>query len=177
MSLPLLLAADPAPVTTADPLTGLYILIGSQMVITLIGSVVAFVKWLGSRTVEREDKDKEKLQKEIDELKEDLESVQEKFEEQLKKNERAISDMDRLVLDTRGEVKSIAAIVESIRGSVSNLVENTDKRIEKQAEHYRVEQTKTLTQVNDALEKLEYSLRQDTTRAIHDARLLGKKRT
>lgn len=115
---------------SADALTPLYYLIGSMVVAQLIGAIFTFVKWLGSRTVEREDKDKEGIQRQLDDH-------DKKFEE----------------------------IENSVVG-----------RLEKQADFYRLQVKEAMQSVDKKIEDLEFRLRQDMARAVHDAMLISKSR-
>lgn len=158
----LLLAAAPpsVPAAPADPLNSLYVLVGSVVVLQLIGMGFAFVKWLGSRTVEREDKDRAKL------------------EERLEKLEKTYAETERSMLTMGSDVKAMSAAIETIRTTVAELRTNLETRFDKQSEFYRGQMKEMLGSVTEKLEKLEFDLRQDTTRAIHDAQVLrgSKKR-
>lgn len=163
-----LLAAAPAVAQTTAPapaggesLTALYLLVGTAVIGQLVGLIFGFVKWLGSRTVEREDKDKE-------ELRESLKEHEERFSD----TNRKLADLDRVVLMTQSEVKATHELVGSIRGAVAEIKVSLDTRFEKQADFYRSALKEHVTNLTDQLEKLEYQIRQDTTRAIHDAAAL-----
>lgn len=143
-------AATPTP----DPLNSLYLLVGSVVVLQLILMGFGFVKWLGSRTVEREDKDKAKL------------------EERLEKLERSFAETERSMLNMGADVKAVSTSIETIRTTVAELRTNLETRFDKQSEFYRGQMKEMLGNVTEKLEKLEYDLRQDTTRAIHDAQVL-----
>jgi len=158
----LLLAAPPVP-PAADPLGPLYMLIGSVVVLQLIGMAVAGVKWLGTRTVEREDRDKEALRSMLKEH-------EERFEEQ----DKMIASLDRSVVSLQAEVKQAMHALESIRGGVSEVRLGLDSRFEKQAEFYRSALKEFMAQMEKKLEDLEIRLRQDTARAMHDVQTLAR---
>lgn len=157
-------AVPPAPVS--DPLTPLYALIGSMVVLQLVGMVVAFVKWLGSRTVDREDKDKEELKKR-------LEEHDDKFEE----TDRSVAAIDRAVGTVQLEMKQVLSTVEATRGMVIEIKGAMDNRFEKQADFYRTQVKELLQGVDKRLEDLEFKLRQDMSRAVHDASMMSKPRS
>ena len=58
-----------------DSLTPLYAMLGASLVAQAGAAVVGFVKWLGARTVDHEDKDKADLKARLD-------KHEERFEEQ-----------------------------------------------------------------------------------------------
>lgn len=183
--LPLLLLAS-APVASysssesgEDPLKALYYLIGSQIFLSIIAMAVGVVRWMASRTVEREDKDKESLAKRIDahetrfkEVEEKhakkLEELEETQDERVKEIEDALHEMERSVNGVVSDVKSVRETLESIRGGVAELRTGLDSRFEKQAEFYRATSREYTTGVEKKLEDLEYKLRQDMTRAVAD---------
>lgn len=143
----------PLPVTT-DSLTPLYFLVGTSVVGQLIAMGFGVVKWLGSRTVEREDKDKQKLEERIDKL------------------EKTFAETERTLLNMGADVKAVSTSIETIRTTVAELRTNLETRFDKQSEFYRGQMKEMLTNVTEKLEKMEYELRQDTTRAIHDAQVM-----
>lgn len=148
-------------------LTPLYLLVGTGVVAQVAAGIVGIVKWLGSRTVEREDKDKE-------DFKESLKEHEERFDSL----EKSLREMDRTVLTVQNDVRSVSMAVESIRGNVVDLKAALETRLDKQSEYYRGQMKELLSQVSEKLDKVEYDLRQDTTRAINDAKmqLSAKKR-
>jgi len=158
----LLLAAAPvAQVPVApppDPLAPLYILIGSMVVLQLGAMIAAFIKWMAGRTVEREDKDKE-----------DVRSRLAEHDEKFQKLERTLGDLDRLLVSLSADGKNHHSSVEAIRGTIAEIKGQVENRFDKQAEFYRAQLKETVANVTEKLEALEYQLRQDTTRAIHDA--------
>jgi len=164
----LLLAAAPVSVPApTDPLTPLYILVGTAVVGQLAALVFGFVKWLGSRTVEREDRDKEKFEERLD-----------AHDDRFKALEQSIANLDRAVLTMQSEVKQTHELVSSIRGAVAEIKIGLDSRFEKQADFYRSALKDHVSNLSDQLEKLEYQIRQDMMRAIHDAQTLrGRKKT
>ena len=148
----------PPPSTTTDPLNALYLLVGSVVVTQLIGAVVGVVKWLSSRTVEREDKDKESVQNRLDEH-------EEKSEEQ----DRTIANVDKVVGGVQAEVKQVLSAVETIKGVMSEIRDAMDKRFEKQSEFYRTALEKMQADYDAKLKAMETQLRHDMQRSIHDA--------
>lgn len=153
----LLLLAAPSPVPQADPLAPLYYLIGSMVVLQLGAMIFAGIRWLMSRTVQREDEDKQGLRKRLD-------KHDERFEEQ----DAAISELDKVVSNLQNELRQVRDTLESIRGGVAELKIGLDQRFEKQAEFYRVSLKDFVAQLEKKLEDLEYKLRQDMTRAVAD---------
>jgi septation ring formation regulator EzrA len=162
MSFLALLAAAPVPppppAPVEDPLKALYLLIGSLVVLQLIAMGFALVRWLASRTVEREDKDKEDLRSRLDE-----------HDERFSKLERTLNDLDRLLGKVEQDSKSHHASVESIRGAISEIRGSIESSRDKQADYYRSQLKEAMVAVTEKIEKLEFDIRQDTTRAIHDA--------
>lgn len=161
--------AVPQAATPADPLGPLYYLLGSQLVLMVIGMAAGIVRWLGSRTVQREDEDKKAL-------KASIEALQKKYDERFEEQDDQLNDLDKSLSTLQSEVKSMRETLENIRGGVAELKPALDARLEKQAQHYR-EATKEYTeQVEKKLTELEYKLRQDMTRAVADhMRARGKK--
>jgi len=167
----LLLAAGPAispatpPPPSSDPLSPLYILIGSTVVLQLIALIVGGVKWLAGRTVEREDKDKE-----------DLRAAIKKHDERFEEQDDAIAALDKSVIALQSEVKQVMHALEGIRGGVSEVKLGLDQRFEKQADFYRGQVKELGVEVGKKLDELEYRLRQDAARAMHDASALARGR-
>lgn len=163
----LILAATPAAATappapaqapSGDSLTALYILVGTAVVGQLIGLVFGIVKWLGSRTVEREDKDKESIQTRLDEH-------DEKFAEQ----DRSIAAVDKIVNSVQGEVKQVLSAVDTIKGMVQEITKAMDNRFEKQGDFYRGNLDKFIASNDSKIQALETQMRHETQRSIHDA--------
>lgn len=152
--------ADPATATAALDLGPLYALVGTAVVGQVAGAIVGIVKWLGSRTVQREDKDKE-------DFKADLKAHDERFTE----IEQSLREMDRTVLTVQTDVKAVSGAVETIRSTVVELRAALENRFDKQSEFYRAQMKELMAQVTEQLEKVEFDLRQDTTRAITDAKM------
>lgn len=94
----------------ADALTPLYILVGTGVVAQLAGAIVGAVKWLGARTVEREDKDKQ-----------DIKATLKEHEGRFEELEQSLRGMDRSLLIVQNDVRQVSGAVESIRGSVAEL--------------------------------------------------------
>lgn len=155
--------ASPPPAQASDPLSPLYILIGSTVVLQLIALIVGGVKWLAGRTVEREDKDKEDLRASI-------KKHDERFEEQ----DDAIAALDKSVITLQTEVKQVIHTLDAIRGGVSEVKLGLDQRFEKQADFYRAQVKDLMAVVEKKLEELEYRLRQDAARAMSDASVLAR---
>jgi hypothetical protein len=84
--------------------------------------------------------------------------------------------MDRSLALLQLEGKQILSVVEGTRGAVGEVKAGLDNRFEKQSEFYRGQIKEVFAAVTEKLEKLEYDLRQDTTRAMRDAQELGKPR-
>lgn len=147
----------------SDPLTPLYILVGTSVLAQVAGMIVAFVKWMGSRTVQREDKDKEEIQKRLDEH-------DEKFDEQ----DRAVGLVDKAVSSVQVEMKQVLSTVETTKGMVIEIKGAMDNRFEKQADFYRQQVKELKVDLDKRIEDLEYKLRQDMTRAVHDASLMSR---
>jgi chromosome segregation ATPase len=148
-------------VPDADSLSSLYMLVGTSVVAQVAAAGVGVVKWLGSRTVERDDKDRESLR-------ESLKDHEDRFTDM----NRKLADLDRAVLVTQSEVKQTHELVGGIRGAVAEIKASLDTRFDKQADFYRASLKEHVTNLTAQLEKLEYQIRQDTTRAIHDAAIM-----
>lgn len=159
----------PAPAQAASDLTGLYVAVGGLVLAQVVGLAFAFVRWIASRSVEREDKDRQKLEQEVEDLRDE-------HDDRLEKLDGAIAEMTRAVDRVQHEGKQILVLVEGIRGAVGEVKANLDNRFEKQSAFYREELSKAFAQVAEKLEKLEFDLRQETTRAMRDAQQLASKR-
>jgi chromosome segregation ATPase len=142
----------------SDPLAPLYYLIGSMVVLQLGAMIFGAIKWLAGRTVEREDRDKE-----------DLRSRLADHDDRFGKLDRTLSDLERLLGQLSAAGATNHTSVEAIRGAVAEIKVQVENRFDKQAEFYRSQLKETVVQVTEKLEKLEFDIRQDTTRAIHDA--------
>lgn len=170
------------PVSAGSDLTALYAMVGTVVVGQAAAGIVGIVKWLGSRTVEREDREKEDFKAELKahdarfaaveqllniEIKAAGKAAEERFEE----IEQSLRDMDRTVLTVQTDIKAVSSAVESIRSTVVELRAALENRFDKQSEFYRSQMKEVMGQVTEKLEKVEYDLRQDTTRAITEAKL------
>jgi hypothetical protein len=142
-----------------DPLTPLYLLVGAGVVTQVVAAGFAIVKGLAGRAVSRELQDKEKVEAEVA-----LHTAR------LIEAERAL---DRLK-EKQGELRDT---VEQLRGIVATTKGHVDERIEKQAGSYRAEVKDLMAAIDAKLQRLEADIRQDMTRAIHDAIALGKRRS
>ena len=111
---------------------------------------VSFVQFLGRRTVDREDKDKENIQKRVDALGTRLTSI------------------DHQLISIQSDMKQNFAQLENVRGGVTELRVGMDGRFEKQAAFYRAEVKEGMELMTEKLEKLEFSVRQDMSRAMAD---------
>lgn len=131
--------------------TALYTVVGALVVAQLAGLLAGFVKWLGSRTVEQEDKEKASIRA-------DIKAHEERFDEL----DKAVRDMDRTVLTVQNDVRQMNTSVENIRGNVAALQSTLETRLDKQAEFYRAQLKDTLEQVNDSLARMESDLRRDS---------------
>jgi hypothetical protein len=151
-------AVTPAQAPSGDALTALYILVGTAVVGQLIGLIFGIVKWLGSRTVEREDKDKESIQTRLDEH-------DEKFAEQ----DRSIAAVDKIVNSVQSEVKQVLSAVDTIKGMVQEITKAMDNRFEKQGDFYRGNLDKFIIGNDAKIQALETQMRHEMQRSIHDA--------
>lgn len=157
---------DPAPaLDAAEGLRPLYYLIGSMVLAQAIGAGIGIVRWLGSRTVEREDKDKEDVRAELKE-----------HDERFEKQERAIAELDRSLLSLQAEMKQTHTLAEGIRSTVVEIRTNLDNRFEKQSEFYRSSLKEHSGTLEEKLGGLERSFRQDITRAMSDVQTMSSAR-
>lgn len=141
-----------APVAVApDALGPLYMLVGAAVLGQVVGLVVGFVKWLGTRTVQREDRDKQ-----------DLES-------KLKKHGEELDALKQTLATHTVEFKNALEKVAQMKGAVDEIKANIEGRFDKQGEWYRGQLKEHAGQMSADLKNLEFQLRQDTSRAIHDA--------
>lgn len=173
-----LLAAPVAPVAPAasvsDMLTPLYVLVGGLVATQVVKAGFSFVKWLGARTVANEDKDKADIRKQVEELKVDIRKQLEEHDERFEELDRTVSTVDRSINTVQLEMKQVLSTVEATRGMVVEIKGSMDNRFEKQSEFYRGQIKELLVGVDKRLENLEYTLRQDMSRAIHDASMMNK---
>lgn len=154
-------AAPPAAAPPSDPLTPLYALVGAQVVISLIGTGVIFVRWLASRAVANEDKEKQELKARIDKM-------EQRFEERLEEQDNANNALEKSVNSLQSDVKQVLSTTGSMHGGITELRLNFEKHIDKQAAHYRDEVKTFIISMEKKVEESEIRLRQDMTRAIAD---------
>lgn len=180
--LQLVLAAPPPAPPTGDGLSALYLLIGGQVVLTTIGMIAGLVRWLGSRTVEREDKDKEDLRAQIRLHDARFKELEERNDERFEELEDSIAALDKTMTTMQAEMKQLLTKMDAVRealgemkGGWQTFEKSLDNRFDKQGDFYRNLLKEHAALVSDKLEKLEFSLRQDTSRAIHDAQTLRSK--
>lgn len=157
----------PAPVPVPPPSgeTALYLVVGLLTVTQIAGLIAAFIRWLGVRTVENEDKEKKGLRDRLD-----------KHEARFEELEDAINGLEKTLTSVQTELKQTHELVGSVRGAVAEIKATLETRFEKQSEFYRSALKDHATSVTESLERLEFQLRQDTTRAIHDAQTLTTSR-
>jgi hypothetical protein len=155
-------------------LTPLYALVGSLVLLQLIKSGFAFVRWLGARTVANEDKDKAEVRRQIEEQKLEMRKQKEEHEARFEEIDRTVSAIDRAMGTVQLEMKQVLSTVESTRGMVVEIKGSMDNRFEKQSDFYRGQIKELLVGVDKRLEDLEYALRQDMSRAIHDSAMMSK---
>jgi chromosome segregation ATPase len=148
-----------------DGLSKLYLLVGAGVVAQLMAAGFGIVRWLGSRTVEREDKDKEDVRAELKE-----------HDERFEKSERAIADLDRAIINLQAEMKQTYTLAEGIRGTVIEIRTNLDNRFEKQSEFYRASLKEQSSLLDEKLGSLERVFRQDITRAMSDVQAMSAAR-
>ncbi len=154
-----------APVPPPSGETALYLVVGLLTVTQIAGLIAAFVRWLGARTVENEDKEKRDLRDRLD-----------KHEARFEELEDAINGLEKTLTSVQTELKQTHELVGSVRGAVAEIKATLETRFEKQADFYRSALKDHAAGVTDSLEKMEFQLRQDTTRAIHDAQTFTSRR-
>lgn len=155
MSLPQQVAAAPSD------MTAIYLLVGMFVVKELLAFGSGFVKGLASRTVEREDRDKQALQKKVDEL-------EKKFDDRFEEQDDQLNELERSVDRANNELKQVRDTLESIRGAVVEVRSGLDSRLEKQADFYRAQTKEYVVGIEKKIEDLEHKLRQDMARAVGD---------
>ena len=116
-----------------------------------IGLVISFVQWLGSRTIQREDADKKKV------------------EERLENHEKRLTEMDRAFVAIQADLRASGASLSEVRGAVGELKAGLDVRFERQSEFYRTQVKEMMTTFGEKLDKLEFDLRQQMSRALADS--------
>lgn len=151
-------AATPAPTAGFDPLTALYVLVGSAAVALLGRLAYSLLKWLGARTIQNEDQAKQSVRETLKE-----------HSTQLDELDHTLSGLDKAIGSVAADAKQCGGAMESIRGQVAEIRANLDTRLEKQGEFYRALLKEQTAQYMEKLEELERTIRQDTMRSIHDA--------
>lgn len=131
----------------AQDLTPLYYLIGSSVVAQLIAAGFGIVQWLGRRNIDHDDKEKQKLEDRVTTL------------------ENARHEQDKEILSLKNGAGTTTNLLNETRSDFTSLRSFLDERFEKQAKAFQA-----------SMDKLEYQLRTDTTRAIHDAQLAQQTR-
>ncbi len=140
-----------------DALKPLYYLIGSQILITLIGSAVGVVRWLAKRTVDREDEDKKKLEVAQDELRGNI-----------KEHDEALNTISATLARIQGTLESSTETLNATKSLVADVKRGVEDRLEKQSEFYQKALEKQAAEMKEKLEQLEFKLRGETTRALGD---------
>ena len=135
----------------SESLQPLYVLLGTSVAGQLIAAGFGVVRWMAGRSVTREDEDKKEFKERIEEL------------------EKKHLELDRSIIAVVSDIKQLFAQVDGIRGAVAESKAAMEGRFDKQADFYRAQQKELIADLHEKLEKLEFSVRQDTTRAIHDA--------
>lgn len=149
-----------------DPaLTPIYVAVGGLVVKEVFQGGAAFVKWLGARKTQLEDE-------KIASLREDVEELQDQREALV----ASLTKLDNSISALANEQRYMKEKLDASLGALASTREAFDDRIEKQAQHYRDSVKEVLGSVTTKLESMEYELRQDTTRAIHDAQILSKQK-
>jgi len=146
-------------------LTPIYVAVGGLVVKEVFQGGATFVKWLNARKIQLED---EKLAS----LREDVEELQSQREALV----ASLTKLDGSISALANEQRYLKEKLDASLGSLSSTREAFDDRIEKQAAFYRDSVKEVLGSVTAKLETMEYELRQDTTRAIHDAQILSKQK-
>ena len=146
-------------------LTPIYVAVGGLVVKEIFQGGVTFVKWLNARKIQLED---EKLAS----LREDVEDLQSQRETLV----ASLTKLDGSLTAIANEQRYLKEKLDSSLGALDSTRKAFDDRIEKQAQHYRDSVKEVLGSVTTKLESMEYELRQDTTRAIHDAQVLSKQK-
>lgn len=149
----------PVPTTDIAPLTtALYAAVGLWVLKQAGEWVSKLVTWSAGRMVGQEDAVKADLKAKVEKL------------------EKAVSELDRRVEFIDRDVKGAVAAADGVKGALGQMSNAVDVRIDKQGDFYRAEVKRVLEETNKQLEDLEFHLRQDTSRAMHDAASLAKKR-
>lgn len=180
----LLLAALPTAVplpqvAPALDMSVVYLLVLASSLPAIAGLGLQFVTFLGKRTVDREDKDKEDLKVKQASDKDELKSKQVELEARLEKqNERAserFSEMEHKLIQiqadqktTANEVSQIRGSQQEIRGAQQELKVSMENRFEKQSEFYKAANKEQLSAFTEKLKDVEFSIRQEVTRAVAD---------
>lgn len=136
--------------------TAMYLILLGNMLPTIGLGIWGFVKWMGARTVKQAD------------------DAQAEAKESIKALDKRVTELERGNSDVRAEMRTLVASVEALRGTVVEVRSTVDSRIEKQAENHRAAMKEASQALDERLEKLEFALRQDLTRAVADS--MGKRR-
>ncbi len=153
----------------------MYLLVLAAALPSIVGLVVTFVQWMGKRTIDREDKDKEELKATLKEHEERFERTDRGVNELKSFYERRFGEMDHALVAVQGEDKHVLSVAEGIRGAVTEMKSAMDNRFEKQGDFYRTSLKEQTSVIDERIDKLEQDLRHDMTRAVADS-LRGRKR-
>lgn len=184
-------AATPPPlppvVPVADPMNAIYLLVGALVLKEVVSLARDFVKGLALRTVQKEDAEKEELKKQVKahddkfaqlekELKEELKRHVKELEEKFDETDDAIEKVDRLVGGVQPELKSVLSALEATKAAVNEIRNAMEIGRDKQAQAHKEQIREVMNDFEKKMKDLEYKLRQDMTRAAHDAASLGGRR-
>jgi chromosome segregation ATPase len=139
-------------------LTALYTLVGAGVLAQLAGMIGTFVRWLGNRTVEHEDKEKASLRSDL-----------EKLEERIDEMDKVLAAADHSFVRLEESVKGATAMAGEVQGVLKQLSATLETRFDKQGTWYREEVAKVVEAQEARVKDLEYSLRQSFARAQADA--------
>jgi chromosome segregation ATPase len=144
-------------------LVPIYAAVGGLVVKEVFQGGAAFVKWLGARKTQLEDEKLAELRKDVEELQGQREALV-----------AGLTKLDGAISAIANEQRYLKEKLDASLGSLASTRESLDDRIEKQAAFYRDSVKEVLSSVTAKIKELEYELRQDTTRAIHDSQALLK---
>jgi chromosome segregation ATPase len=150
-----------------DPaLVPVYVTVGGLLTKEVVQGGAAFVRWLGERKTKLEDE-------KVAALKDEVKELQDQREEMLNK----LGGVEQAIASLGDEQRHLKEKLDTTLGALRELREAFETGRDKQAAFYREQLKEVLGDVTVKLEKLEYDLRQDTTRAIHDAQVIANQKS
>lgn len=150
-------------------MNSVYLLVLAAAMPGIITLAVSFVKWIGQRAVDREDRDKEEVHARLKEHDDRFGRVEKSLDELKASNERRFGEVEKALMQIQLEMKHVASNVDSLHGGISELKAGLDNRFDKQSAFYKSSMAEQTATLNTKMDKLEQDLRHDMSRTMADA--------